>query len=315
MEEFKYFVYTHTRLDKNEIFYVGKGTKKTHSERFTVVYRRAFDFTGRNKLWNIIFNKTELTVKIEKEFETEKEAIEYETELILKYKLKKEGGTLVNFKKDDKPHDEYIKEKKIKLKKVFKYDLNGVFIKEYASLTLASSENKCLISDLSVNISSPNKFICAGFLWSAVYKENLPPFDKQKMYKKRELSNPLYNSIPIYQFSLKGEFIKKWNSANQIERREGICSATIRNSMYGKGKSAGGYLFSYNDSIEIPEFKNHSPVNVYDINNVFIQQFRSTKEALEFIGEKRKCIAHFESKIKLKSGFYLERLVPKNSRK
>lgn len=50
------YIYTHIRLDKNEVFYVGIGSDTE--------YRRAYSSYERNRYWNFITNKTDYEVKI-----------------------------------------------------------------------------------------------------------------------------------------------------------------------------------------------------------------------------------------------------------
>jgi len=62
----KYYLYRHIRLDKNEVFYVGIGTKsdKRNYLSFKTEYTRAFDIKGRSLLWNRIKNIKGYTVEI-----------------------------------------------------------------------------------------------------------------------------------------------------------------------------------------------------------------------------------------------------------
>jgi hypothetical protein len=78
----KYYVYLHIRLDSNEIFYVGKGTK-----------RRAFDIKGRTTHWDRIAKKYGFFVNIVAYFNDEQEALDAEAEQIAFYKP---FGHLVN---------------------------------------------------------------------------------------------------------------------------------------------------------------------------------------------------------------------------
>lgn len=48
-------------------------------------------------------------------------------------------------------------------------------------------------------------------------------------------------SNPIVQLSKSGEFIKKWNSAIEVEKQLGISRAHISKVVNGKRKSAGGF--------------------------------------------------------------------------
>ncbi len=55
----KYYLYRHIRLDKNEVFYVGIGTKRKNFE-----YYRAYEKQLRSSFWNKIISKTEYIVEI-----------------------------------------------------------------------------------------------------------------------------------------------------------------------------------------------------------------------------------------------------------
>ena len=59
----KYYLYRHIRLDKNEPFYIGIGTKRRFSE-VNSTYERAFSKKGRNKIWKDIVFKTDYAVQI-----------------------------------------------------------------------------------------------------------------------------------------------------------------------------------------------------------------------------------------------------------
>ena len=66
------------------------------------------------------------------------------------------------------------------------------------------------------------------------------------------------NSIPILQFDLDGEFVKKWDSIMQVERELGFDNSGICMCCKGKRKSAYGYKWRYHyKSIWL---KNHIPL-------------------------------------------------------
>lgn len=55
-----------------------------------------------------------------------------------------------------------------------------------------------------------------------------------------------YNSIPILQFTLDGKFIRKWNSAKEVQKELGFNNSNIGNCCKGKNyKSVGGYVWMY----------------------------------------------------------------------
>lgn len=88
----EYFLYSHTRDDNNEIFYIGVGSiNKKHK------YKRAFQKDTRNSFWKDIVKITTFSVKILQESFNLKELEDEETRLIALYgKIKYGTGTLAN---------------------------------------------------------------------------------------------------------------------------------------------------------------------------------------------------------------------------
>ena len=85
----KAYVYTHTRLDTNEVFYVGISTQDN--------YRRASRTAQRSDFWKNVIKKTGWRVDIVFDNLTWEEACDKEKELISLYGRKDLGvGTLVN---------------------------------------------------------------------------------------------------------------------------------------------------------------------------------------------------------------------------
>jgi len=64
VEEDKYFIYRHIRLDKNVPFYIGIGTKGKRDNSYRNLYARAFISTRRGVFWNRIVAKTKYRVEI-----------------------------------------------------------------------------------------------------------------------------------------------------------------------------------------------------------------------------------------------------------
>lgn len=84
-----WYVYSHTRLDKNEIFYIGIGNKPD--------YKRAHTKFSRNKFWKNIIAKTNYDVDILFQDLNKNNACQKEIELIAKYGRRNLGlGALVN---------------------------------------------------------------------------------------------------------------------------------------------------------------------------------------------------------------------------
>ncbi len=92
----KFYTYIHTRDDKNEIFYVGVGTKSKQDIKCKT-YSRAYSKHVDNNIWLKIVAKTNWKLEIIEEFNNREEALLKEKELIKKYGRKCDNtGTLAN---------------------------------------------------------------------------------------------------------------------------------------------------------------------------------------------------------------------------
>lgn len=75
MEGCKFYVYIHTRLDTGQVFYVGKGKKKRHADRF-----------GRNQYWRAVAEKAGWVSSIVQDGMQEGDAYLLEQWLIAKFR-------------------------------------------------------------------------------------------------------------------------------------------------------------------------------------------------------------------------------------
>jgi hypothetical protein len=94
----KYYLYRHIRLDKNEPFYIGIGTKSNRNYTTqTSIYDRAYNKSGRSKIWKAVVSKIDYEVEIIFESDNKEVIKSKEIEFISLYgrKIKKEGS-LVN---------------------------------------------------------------------------------------------------------------------------------------------------------------------------------------------------------------------------
>lgn len=100
----KYYIYRHVRLDNNEVFYIGVGTKTsnknivTKTETYKEIYKRAYVQSTRNSFWKSIVSKTKYRVDILCESNDYSFIEEKEKEFIKLYGRRDlKTGTLVNF--------------------------------------------------------------------------------------------------------------------------------------------------------------------------------------------------------------------------
>lgn len=97
--ENNHFLYRHIRLDKNEPFYIGIGTKlKKETRNNKVIYKRAYDTPKRrNKIWKDITKKTSFEVEILLESDNYSFILQKEIEFIALYgRIDKKTGCLAN---------------------------------------------------------------------------------------------------------------------------------------------------------------------------------------------------------------------------
>lgn len=130
-------------------------------------------------------------------------------------------------------------------KQVFQYDKNGNLVNVHISVREAGR----FIGGSSSNISSCCKgdlYTCYGFVWS--HHELM----REDVLQKFQLSNKTHlsrknNSLSkeVFQFDLKGNFIAKYPSTQEVGRRLGISASLVQGVCRGDHKSTHGFIFKY----------------------------------------------------------------------
>jgi hypothetical protein len=93
----EFYLYRHIRLDTNEPFYIGIGTKRKKYNTHKLEYARAYVYSRRSKFWNSIIAKTDYRVEIMFESDNYETIKEKELEFIELYGRRDVGtGSLVN---------------------------------------------------------------------------------------------------------------------------------------------------------------------------------------------------------------------------
>ncbi len=144
----KYYIYRHIRLDKNQPFYIGVGTKKSFIKDWTrtSAYYRANEKGGRNKIWCNIVNKTPYVVEILLESNNEDFIFEKEIEFIKLYgRIDKKTGTLANLTDGGRGTKRLIISKKAKI-----LSSNRAKGNTYRKGIKASDETRALIRALQL---------------------------------------------------------------------------------------------------------------------------------------------------------------------
>lgn len=137
------------------------------------------------------------------------------------------------------PNSEHIDKKK----KLYQYDKNGVFLREWESLKAAAEELNTKTAILSNACSRKNK--SCGFYWSI---QKLDHFEIRLDWRLKE----------CHQYTSDGKYFTSYVSIKEASEKTGINRNSIKACMYGTQISAGGFIFSFilGETIECRQRKN-----------------------------------------------------------
>lgn len=289
--EGKHYLYRHIRLDKNEPFYVGIGTKPNDGKN---EYERANlkRVSGRrNQLWNRIDAKTAYRVEIMMESDDYNFIKQKEIEFIALYGRKDlKTGILANLTDGgDGIINSIIGNLSRERRKVpiLQYSLTGEFIKEWDCKKTIQKELRILQS--SVHQATIGKIAQAnGFQWKLKLDNNYS--------QNIKAIPPRYNTI--LQYSLEGEFIKEWDSMSLISKQLNINLAQIFNSTK-LNRTAKGYMWKEKTGdikLNIPSYKKNPTT------------LRKVVQQIDKLGN---IVAEYEGVYKLKESGYTDSSVYK----
>jgi len=251
----KYYVYSHTVIGTLIPFYIGSSTVA----EIGLSHKRAYrcPFISRKDNWQSYASTVSYSVKIEGEFSTKQEALDYEKYLIKKFGRidigtgclinKTDGGFgVINPCKDLKTLMEANRAKSIKGKdkriyqlpyshEVSKYTEEGDYVCTYQSLNEAARQNKTLNSDISMAVRGKRRLI-SGFQWRR-YKfiNGIGSVRPKKKVNKRLLQIDFHT----------GELIKEWESSIEASSSLGISRTGINNCLRGRTKTSNGFIWQY----------------------------------------------------------------------
>lgn len=177
-----------------------------------------------------------------------------------------------------KPHPDDDRYKQAS-KKILQYSLDGIFIKEWKSVSEASNYLGITVSSISCCLRNKTK-TSGGFQWK-YYEEH---------YKTQIDSSISKNSGKrlINQYDLNGNFLKTWKSSKEIALNLKINTPKkIIDCCKGKLKNYKGYIWKYYskdflDKIPIEHYK----ILQFDLNKNFINEYNNVTEALKSVGGK-----------------------------
>lgn len=178
-DEKLYYIYRHIRTDKNEPFYIGKGTVQKNKKTEIGSHKRAYSSDGRSLFWRKIVKKSKYEVEILFYSNDIKVIQEKETEFIKLYGRRDLGlGPLCNLTDGGEKETGAIRSEELKafmstLKRgkftgatsphaipVFAYTLDGNFYKRYECMVDAATDlnlRQRVVSLIAAK-NSPEKF-------------------------------------------------------------------------------------------------------------------------------------------------------------
>lgn len=225
----KHYLYRHIRLDKNEPFYIGIGTKQPRIHNsIKSEYRRAYETNRKESyIWNKIVSKTSYEIEILFESDDYEFIKQKEIEFISLYgRINNGTGILSNMTDGGDGFIGYVPSKeKIAKHKIFMTGRKQS--QEEIQKRIESRKGYLHSEETKLKISNSHK-------GKKPSKEHL-----EKLYKGQILAN----SKPINQYDLKGNFIRGWQSATIAAKEINLHPTSIRHCVQGKTKTSGGYIW------------------------------------------------------------------------
>jgi len=225
----KHYLYRHIRLDKNEPFYIGIGTKSNRNHpNIKSEYRRAFSKERKGSLiWNHIVNKTDYEVEILIESDNYEFIKEKEKEFIKLYgRINNETGILANMTDggDGVLGYKVSKETREKMSKIAK----GRKLSEETIVKIVEARKGYKHSEETKRKISNKK------LGKSLSKEH-----KDKLFKGRDK----HTNKPILQYDLEGNFIREWESATIASKVLNFNRNCIRMCVRGERKHHNNFIW------------------------------------------------------------------------
>lgn len=247
----KYYLYIHYKLDTNEPFYIGVGTKNLKGVSYTAIHKRAFS-KNRSIWWKKTVNKHGYYVTIKEYFAEVEACRNREIELIAAYgRLDMGLGPLVNMSKGgDGCLDEEIRQRigkklsglnNFKSKGCYQYDMNYNCIAVYGSFNMAANETGFKKQNL---LSSKDKRLYSnGFYW---YNALLNKEDLKNLIISRKVAY-IHKGRKIYQIDINtGNIIKSYNRIVDAQKELSTSlSQAIKRCLLGYTKTAYGFKWEY----------------------------------------------------------------------
>lgn len=294
-----YYVYRHIRLDKNEPFYIGIGTKQNKK-----YYNRSYTTHRTNAIWKKIVSKTKYKIEIIFECNDYEFIKEKEKEFIKLYGRKNlNNGTLANLTNGGEGNLGWIpsKETRDRISKTNKGRKTSQETRE--KLSKANKGKKGQWKHTKETKDKLSK-LRTGTTHSEKTKKHLSKIHSGKKHE--------WNEKQIHQYNLNGEFIKSFKSVTEASLRTKILICDISYCALGNKHTAGNFQWKYEkfDKIEAFDRKQNSinkskTIIQYDLNMNFIKEWKGSRQPSEKLNINRAAIRNCLSNIAKTAGGYI----------
>lgn len=172
---------------------------------------------------------------------------------------------------------------------IYKYDFDGNLISEHLGISLLAKEMNCHWKSLSMACKLKRGF--KGFYWSKT------KFDKLDVSEYRNIKWEV-----IYQFDIKGNFLKEWYSIKDICEEYNTTVSNIYSALNKKSQAKGFYFTRDKEKIHdiiksreiyntLPKLNPGNPRKIaqYDLAGNLIKVWDSVKECAKSFSKCRDC--------------------------
>jgi hypothetical protein len=186
----KYYVYLWINPKTQEVFYVGKG-------KYTKYYNRAFNkhHAGRceNKRAKLIQEgyKNEDIVHLVADSLSEEQSLRLEAQLIEKYGILEEGGTLFNFRKNGTESGSYQKYREQDILKMIEVYRGGSTLKQIGEMyNIHECTVRKYLRTMNIKLRQQGYTVPRPENWSEILKDVNIGFSLSKISKKYGICYP-----------------------------------------------------------------------------------------------------------------------------
>lgn len=190
------------------------------------------------------------------QFNTAKEAYNKEAEIVNEDFIKSDNNYNIAIGGDTP---------KAKCYKIYQFDYNGNFVREYDQIILAAKLNNINYNTIQSAIN--NKRGTHGFYWSKEPKIDITEYN----YK---------NFLKYYIYDEKGNFVQEFDKAESIKEFLNTNSGNLSRAVKASIKISGYFITTEKfDKLQITVTKLSGKLNRYTLDGKYIDSFKTVKEA------------------------------------